>query len=60
MDDDPLERAQKIRDEIVERARGVEDNPVVPGEPTLVGLMTTMLDEIALLRARLEDLEARG
>jgi hypothetical protein len=52
------ERLEQIRDEITERARAYEPNTVEPGQPTLIGYLVTMLDEITRLRARVEDLEA--
>jgi hypothetical protein len=53
------ERERAIRAEIMDRARAVEDNQTVPGQPTLAGLMVVLVEEITTLRARVEDLERR-
>ena len=54
------ERFNQIREEIRQRAAAFEDNTVVPDEPTLTGWLVVMVDEIAGLRLRVENLEARG
>jgi hypothetical protein len=51
------DRLQQIRDEITERARAFEANPQDPQQPTLIGWLVTMLQEITELRVRVEELE---
>lgn len=53
------ERLQQTREDIRQRAAAVEDNPVHPGEPTVTGWLTVMVDEIASLKTRVQELEAR-
>jgi hypothetical protein len=54
----PTKRSEELREEIGERAKAVEPNSVEPGEPTLVGLVAAMLNEIAELKERVEQLES--
>ncbi|HWN73557.1 MAG TPA: hypothetical protein VNN15_07120 [Solirubrobacterales bacterium] len=50
-------RAEELREEISARAVAVEDNPSEPGQPTLVGIVATLMNEVAELKARVEQLE---
>ena len=51
------ERFEQIREEIRQRAMTVEDNPVYPDQPTTVGWIVALWDELAELRMRVETLE---
>lgn len=53
----PTKRSEELRDEMAERAKAVEPNEQVPGQPTLVGLVAVMMNEIAELKERVEQLE---
>lgn len=50
-------RSEQLRAEIADRARLVEQNPVHPGEPTLTGLVATLINEVSELKERIEVLE---
>jgi hypothetical protein len=50
-------RVEALREEISARAVAVEDNPSDPGQPTLVSILATLMNEVAELKARVEQLE---
>ena len=50
------ERRQQLRDELQQRAAAAEPNTEYPGQPTLVGWMQALIDEVVDLRLELERL----
>jgi hypothetical protein len=44
---------------LIERALGIEDNTVHPGEPTASAIIAILLREVADLRGRVAELEEK-
>jgi hypothetical protein len=52
---------EEIRNDFLERAISSEENTVYPGEPTLTGLVSALIEEVVSLRLPVEEAEeARG
>lgn len=46
---------EEIKDDLVQRAIAKEDNVVYPGEPTLTGIVSVLIEEVVALRAAAEE-----